>query len=243
MSRFVSEGLLGDPGVYVVDARRAWSNWEVLGQDSVVKSLVSGYPSRLRFPESRAAAAAQQDPLRGVAASHRPGVDRARSRDVSGVRLRRCGALLSVRRHRSRPAGQHGVRGAEGTWQARIHPAQAHGPQGGGAGFGVWMMAAAFVAGDWIDHLAVAVPGLAEPQESYLLGHREIRMFLPAIPGVEDGGSPAVRAEELGDLYARSHGGAAEEFTAGVGDVVGTGRECRRVAGPTRHRVGCSARG
>ena len=66
------------------------------------------------------------------------------------------------------------------------------------------MMAAAFAAEDWIDRLAGALPGLAEAQEPYLPGHREIRMFLPAIPGVEDGGSPAVRVEELGELYARA---------------------------------------
>ena len=41
----VSDRLLGDPGVYVVDARRAWSNWEVLGHEAVVQSLVSGCPA------------------------------------------------------------------------------------------------------------------------------------------------------------------------------------------------------
>ena len=41
----VSDRLLGDPGVYVVDARRAWSNWEVLGHEAVVQSLVSGRPT------------------------------------------------------------------------------------------------------------------------------------------------------------------------------------------------------
>ena len=38
----VSDRLLGDPGVYVVDARRAWFNWEALGHEAVVQSLVSG---------------------------------------------------------------------------------------------------------------------------------------------------------------------------------------------------------
>ena len=66
------------------------------------------------------------------------------------------------------------------------------------------MMAEEFSAGDWIDRLARALPGLAAAQEPYLPGYREIRVFLPAIPGVEDGGSPAVRAEELGELYARA---------------------------------------
>lgn len=55
---------------------------------------------------------------------------------------------------------------------------------------------------DWIDRLAGALPGLAEAQEPYLPGHRNIHMFLPAISGVEDGGAPTVRVEELGELYA-----------------------------------------
>ena len=66
------------------------------------------------------------------------------------------------------------------------------------------MMAAAFSPGDWIDRLADALPALAKAQERYLPGHREIRMFLPAIPGMDDGGSQAVRVEELGELYARA---------------------------------------
>ena len=41
----VSDRLLGDPGVYVVDARRAWSNWGTLGHEAVVQSLVSGRPA------------------------------------------------------------------------------------------------------------------------------------------------------------------------------------------------------
>ena len=41
----VSDRLLGDPGVYVIDARRAWSNWEALGHEAVVQSLVSGNPA------------------------------------------------------------------------------------------------------------------------------------------------------------------------------------------------------
>ena len=41
----VSDRLLGDPGVYVADARRAWSNWETLGHEAVVRSLVSGSPA------------------------------------------------------------------------------------------------------------------------------------------------------------------------------------------------------
>ena len=38
----ISDRLLGDPGVYVVDARRAWSNWETLGHEAVVQSLMTG---------------------------------------------------------------------------------------------------------------------------------------------------------------------------------------------------------
>ena len=55
-----------------------------------------------------------------------------------------------------------------------------------------------FSAGDWIDRLARALPALAEAQKPYLPGYRDIRAFLPAIPGVDDGGSPAVRVGELG---------------------------------------------
>lgn len=38
----VSDRLLGDPGVYVIDACRAWSNWEAFGHEAVVQSLASG---------------------------------------------------------------------------------------------------------------------------------------------------------------------------------------------------------
>ena len=41
----VPDRLLGDPGVYVLDARRAWYNWEALGHEAVVQSLVSGSPT------------------------------------------------------------------------------------------------------------------------------------------------------------------------------------------------------
>jgi broad specificity phosphatase PhoE len=37
----VEDRLLGDPGVYVVDGRRAWSNWERLGHEGVMRHLVS----------------------------------------------------------------------------------------------------------------------------------------------------------------------------------------------------------
>ena len=41
----VTDRLLGDPGVYVLDARRAWFNWEALGHEAVVQSLVAGGPA------------------------------------------------------------------------------------------------------------------------------------------------------------------------------------------------------
>ncbi len=37
----VADRLLGDPGVYVVDAQLAWSNWERLGHEGVIEHLVS----------------------------------------------------------------------------------------------------------------------------------------------------------------------------------------------------------
>ncbi len=37
----VRDRLLGDPGIYVVDGKRAWSNWEALGHEGVMKHLVS----------------------------------------------------------------------------------------------------------------------------------------------------------------------------------------------------------
>lgn len=37
----VTDRLLGDPGVYVIDGGRAWSNWERLGHEGVMRHLVS----------------------------------------------------------------------------------------------------------------------------------------------------------------------------------------------------------
>jgi broad specificity phosphatase PhoE len=34
--------LLGDPGVYVLDGKVAWSNWETLGHEEVMRHLVAG---------------------------------------------------------------------------------------------------------------------------------------------------------------------------------------------------------
>lgn len=39
--RVVEDRRLGDPGVYVVDERSAWSNWEQLGHEGVMRHLVS----------------------------------------------------------------------------------------------------------------------------------------------------------------------------------------------------------
>ena len=61
-----------------------------------------------------------------------------------------------------------------------------------------------FSAREWIDRLDRALAGLAEAQKPYLPGYRDISAFLPAIPGVYDGGTPAVRVGELGGLYARA---------------------------------------
>lgn len=36
-----TDRLLGDPGVYVIDGQRAWSNWERLGHEGVMRHLVS----------------------------------------------------------------------------------------------------------------------------------------------------------------------------------------------------------
>lgn len=37
----VPNRLLGDPGVFVLDGRRAWANWERLGHEGVMRHLVS----------------------------------------------------------------------------------------------------------------------------------------------------------------------------------------------------------
>ena len=38
----VPDRLLGDPGVYVIDSQRAWTNWETLGHEGVMRSLMTG---------------------------------------------------------------------------------------------------------------------------------------------------------------------------------------------------------
>ncbi|NUN15801.1 MAG: histidine phosphatase family protein [Myxococcales bacterium] len=37
----VNDRLLGDPGVYVLDGKQAWMNWETLGHEGVVNHLVA----------------------------------------------------------------------------------------------------------------------------------------------------------------------------------------------------------
>ena len=37
----MADRLLGDPGVYVLDGRRAWSNWERFGREGVMRHLVA----------------------------------------------------------------------------------------------------------------------------------------------------------------------------------------------------------
>lgn len=37
----VRDRLLGDPGVYVVDGKAAWANWQAMGNEGVVEHLVS----------------------------------------------------------------------------------------------------------------------------------------------------------------------------------------------------------
>ena len=61
-----------------------------------------------------------------------------------------------------------------------------------------------FSVGNWIDRLAGALPALAKAQEPYLPAYRDVRALVPAIPGAVDSGAPAVRVEELGELYARA---------------------------------------
>jgi len=40
-ARIVESRLLGDPGVYVLDGHLAWSNWETLGHEGVMRHLVA----------------------------------------------------------------------------------------------------------------------------------------------------------------------------------------------------------
>ncbi len=40
-SRITESRLLGDPGVYVLDGHLAWSNWETLGHEEVMRHLVA----------------------------------------------------------------------------------------------------------------------------------------------------------------------------------------------------------
>lgn len=65
--------LLGDPGVYVVDSRRAGLNWETLGHEAVMQSLVTGSEvlPGMADPEPAARFLAQH---MLTVADHRPGL-------------------------------------------------------------------------------------------------------------------------------------------------------------------------
>lgn len=41
----IRDRLLGDPGIYVIDGRRAWSNWETRGHEGVMEHLMSASDS------------------------------------------------------------------------------------------------------------------------------------------------------------------------------------------------------
>ncbi len=61
---------------------------------------------------------------------------------------------------------------------------------------------AAFAAGDWIDRLAQALPGLAEAQEPYLREYWEQHPRVHDAVGERDGTQPAFPLDDLRDLYA-----------------------------------------
>ena len=66
------------------------------------------------------------------------------------------------------------------------------------------MISGAFAAGDWIDRLAGALPELAEAQERYLSGYREIRLLSHLAPGVHANGPPEFPLGDVRELYARA---------------------------------------
>lgn len=64
------------------------------------------------------------------------------------------------------------------------------------------MTLAEFTAGDWIDRLARALPGLAEAQEPYLQEYWEQHPRVHGAGGGRDGNQPAFPLDDLRDLYA-----------------------------------------
>ena len=74
-----------------------------------------------------------------------------------------------------------------------------------------------FEAGDWIDRLARALPGLAEVQEPYLEEYRKQNPRVHSVVGDGDGNQPAFPLNDLRDLYARarhSHVFGQQEYYA-----------------------------
>ena len=59
-----------------------------------------------------------------------------------------------------------------------------------------------FEAGDWIDRLAQALPGLAEVQEPYLEEYRKQNPRVHSVVGDGDGNRPAFPLNDLRDMYA-----------------------------------------
>ena len=64
------------------------------------------------------------------------------------------------------------------------------------------MTMAEFAAGDWIDRLARALPGLAEAQEPYLQEYWKQNPRVHGAGGDRDGNQPAFPLDDLCDLYA-----------------------------------------
>lgn len=79
------------------------------------------------------------------------------------------------------------------------------------------MTIAEFAAGDWIDRLARALPGLAEAQEPYLQEYRQQHPRVYGAGGDRDGTQPAFPLNDLCALYAiarHSHIFGAQEHYA-----------------------------
>ncbi len=93
----IPDRLLGDPGIFVLDGQRAWSNWEALGHEGVMHHLVTqsaALPGMARPDE--AARALVQHML--AAAAERPGLHVFVTHDslVTATAARLLGQPLSV---------------------------------------------------------------------------------------------------------------------------------------------------